>query len=68
MNFVMVAQGWQCPCCQRVYSPTTPMCFHCPPKVSSGGSATPVQTLPMPPCDYQRTDAPQVSPATTISK
>lgn len=22
-------QGWQCPCCGRIYSPLTPMCFHC---------------------------------------
>ena len=24
-----VAQGWQCPVCRRVYSPTTPMCWYC---------------------------------------
>jgi len=22
-------QGWQCPVCKRVYSPTTPMCLYC---------------------------------------
>lgn len=22
-------QGWQCPICKRVYSPTTPMCTYC---------------------------------------
>ena len=22
-------QGWQCPICKRVYSPTTPMCMYC---------------------------------------
>lgn len=22
-------QGWQCPICKRIYSPTTPMCFYC---------------------------------------
>ena len=22
-------QGWQCPICHRVYSPTMPMCFTC---------------------------------------
>lgn len=22
-------QGWICPKCGRVYSPTTPMCFYC---------------------------------------
>jgi len=23
------AQGWQCPICKRVYSPTTSMCLYC---------------------------------------
>ena len=31
-----VPQGWQCPVCGRVYSPTTPMCYHCPGKVVVG--------------------------------
>lgn len=22
-------QGWQCPICKRVFSPTTPMCLYC---------------------------------------
>ena len=22
-------QGWQCPICGAVYSPTTPMCYNC---------------------------------------
>ena len=22
-------QGWQCPICGRVYSPSTPMCYYC---------------------------------------
>lgn len=22
-------QGWQCPVCKRVYSPSTPMCYCC---------------------------------------
>ena len=22
-------QGWQCPVCRRVYSPTTPWCLYC---------------------------------------
>ena len=26
-NFVQ--QGWQCPICNRVYSPATPMCYYC---------------------------------------
>lgn len=30
MEFMMGApQGWQCPICKRVYSPTTPCCFYC---------------------------------------
>lgn len=36
-NF-FVQQGWQCPVCQRVYSPTTPMCFYCPTKTNTDGS------------------------------
>lgn len=24
-----VQQGWQCPKCHRIYSPSTPMCFYC---------------------------------------
>lgn len=24
-----VSQGWQCPICKRVYSPTTQMCMYC---------------------------------------
>lgn len=28
-------RGWRCPCCNRVYSPTTPMCFTC------GGTTNP---------------------------
>ena len=25
-----IPQGWECPKCNRVYSPTTSMCSHCP--------------------------------------
>ena len=25
-----IPQGWECPKCKRVYSPTTSMCAHCP--------------------------------------
>ena len=28
-NVDFTAQGWQCPICKRVYSPTTPMCYYC---------------------------------------
>lgn len=24
-----VNKGWQCPICERVYSPSTPICFSC---------------------------------------
>lgn len=31
MNYTIesVPQGWQCPICKRVYSPTTIMCAYC---------------------------------------
>ena len=29
MDINFVPQGWQCPICKRVYSPTTPMCNYC---------------------------------------
>lgn len=28
-------QGWQCPVCERVYSPSMVMCSHCPPRIES---------------------------------
>lgn len=28
-NQFFAQQGWQCPICKRVYSPTTPMCYYC---------------------------------------
>lgn len=30
-NFIR--QGWQCPICQTVYSPDTPVCFYCNPNL-----------------------------------
>ena len=27
---IFIPQGWECPKCKRVYSPTTSMCSHCP--------------------------------------
>jgi len=27
---IFISQGWECPKCRRVYSPTTSMCGHCP--------------------------------------
>ena len=29
VRFDFAPQGWQCPICGRVYSPTTPMCWYC---------------------------------------
>ena len=44
---LMIQQGWQCPMCRRVYSPTTPMCFNCPPKtiVTSNTGTTSAPSL-----------------------
>lgn len=28
-NYNFIQQGWQCPLCKRVYSPSTPCCFTC---------------------------------------
>lgn len=30
-----VPQGWQCPVCKRVYSPTTSMCCYCGPNTQT---------------------------------
>jgi len=39
-----IPQGWECPKCKRVYSPTTSMCSHCPHQnqglTTSGNSIT----------------------------
>lgn len=29
INAFGAPQGWQCPICKRVYSPSMPMCFYC---------------------------------------
>lgn len=34
-----IQQGWECPKCKRVYSPTTSMCSHCP-EYSQGYTST----------------------------
>jgi hypothetical protein len=34
-DFNFAPQGWECPKCKRVYSPTTMMCLYCPPKTTS---------------------------------
>lgn len=30
INYPFINQGWQCPVCHRVYSPSTSMCLYCP--------------------------------------
>lgn len=42
MMFNTPQQGWQCPLCNRVYAPTTHMCFYCPPKVESASNTSPL--------------------------
>jgi len=39
-NYQWVQQGWQCPVCQRVYSPSTMMCLMCPPKTEVATTST----------------------------
>lgn len=34
------SQGWQCPGCQRCYSPSTIQCFFCPGSSYSTGTVT----------------------------
>jgi uncharacterized OB-fold protein len=33
-----IQQGWECPKCGRIYSPTTPMCSNCPQEVTPWAS------------------------------
>jgi rubrerythrin len=33
-----IQQGWECPKCRRIYSPTTPMCSNCPQEVTPWAS------------------------------
>ena len=40
-NFI--PQGWECPKCKRVYSPTTSMCAHCPTQTMTGTTSTSIQ-------------------------
>lgn len=35
MMNLTIQQGWQCPVCQRVYSPMTGLCYYCPTKTTS---------------------------------
>ena len=40
---LMIQQGWQCPCCSRIYSPITSICFYCPPTVETAPNTSPPQ-------------------------
>jgi hypothetical protein len=42
-DFNFTPQGWECPKCKRVYSPTTSMCSHCP-EYTQGVSMTGTST------------------------
>jgi hypothetical protein len=33
-------QGWQCPCCKRVYAPQVVKCMYCPSEATKVESAT----------------------------
>jgi len=44
MENYFVSQGWECPKCKRVYSPTTMMCMYCIPKTSIATPSTPIGT------------------------
>lgn len=39
-NFDFTPQGWECPKCKRVYSPTTIMCIACPALTGSTSNST----------------------------
>ena len=41
-NNLFIQQGWQCPICGRIYSPTTPMCFYCRPTKVEITTGTPI--------------------------
>lgn len=56
-----VQQGWQCPICGRVYSPTTLMCISCPPKTTTAAGTAQTETQ-----IYKKDDAGRVW--TTIPK
>lgn len=44
---LFVNQGWQCPICQRVYSPSTLLCFYCGnTTVTTTSTGTPPQPMP----------------------
>jgi len=46
-------KGWQCPICNRVYAPATPMCFYCGNQEIKTSSTT---TLAVDPEDIKRAE------------
>lgn len=44
-DFNFTPQGWECPKCKRVYSPTTIMCVACPSMTSSTSNSTTTSTF-----------------------
>ena len=40
-------EGWACPKCGRVYSPTTPMCFYCPLQTVTATGTTITTSYPL---------------------
>jgi hypothetical protein len=45
MDLNFAPQGWECPKCNRVYSPTTIMCLYCPQKTTTS-TTTNLTTVP----------------------
>lgn len=44
---LQVQQGWQCPICKKVYSPTTIMCLYCgDTKYNTSADTQPVINMP----------------------
>lgn len=44
-NFDFTPQGWECPKCKRVYSPTTILCIACPSLTGSTSNSTTVAPI-----------------------
>lgn len=44
-NIDFTPQGWQCPICKRVYSPSTTMCYYCGNEKSSVATTTGEATI-----------------------
>jgi len=44
-NIDFIPQGWQCPICKRVYSPSTTMCYYCGNEKISAATTTGEATI-----------------------